>query len=327
MQKKKLVSSILFFIVGVILFLIVYRNFDMLKLKKALSEVHFGWIVLSVILGIGSHFIRALRWKMLINTLGYKPKTVNLFLSVVVLYFTNLVIPRGGEISRCAVISKYEDTPFVKLLGTVFIERVTDMCAFILIFAFVLIWNFSVFRTIVNYPEFDFSKFHLKHLTVLLFVIVIGTMIFLVIKFHLFKKVIIKVKQFKEEFIEGFSVIRIMDGKIKYIFYTFLIFILWFFMLYVVFFAYPPTIKLTFFVAIMTYTFGTLAYLLPIQAGIGTWHFIVINCLFFFGIDKASGMIFALIAHTFTNLIFVIFGPIALAILPLINNKSPKINM
>jgi glycosyltransferase 2 family protein len=93
-------------------------------------------------------------------------------------------------------------------------------------------------------------------------------------------------------------------------------------MLYAVFFAYPPTNKLSFYVAVLTYTFGNLAYLLPIQAGIGAWHFIVINCLFFFGIDKESGMIFALIAHTFTNLIFLIFGPIAMALLPLLSNTD-----
>jgi hypothetical protein len=90
------------------------------------------------------------------------------------------------------------------------------------------------------------------------------------------------------------------------------------------FFAYPPTDRLSFMAAVLTYTFGTLAYLLPIQAGIGTWHFIVINCLFFYGIDKESGMIFALIAHSFTTLIFLILGPIALALLPLVNNAISK---
>ena len=95
-------------------------------------------------------------------------------------------------------------------------------------------------------------------------------------------------------------------------------------MLFAVFFAYPPTNKLSFVVAVLTFAFGTLAYLLPIQAGIGAWHFIVINCLFFFGIDKETGMIFALIAHTFTNLIFLIFGPIAMALLPLFNSSIYK---
>ena len=103
---------------------------------------------------------------------------------------------------------------------------------------------------------------------------------------------------------------------------TLLIFLMWFFMLFVIFFAYPATAGLTFMVAVLTYTFANLAYLLPIQAGIGTWHFIVISCLFFYGIDKGTGMLFALIAHTFTNLIFLIFGPVAMALLPMVNNKN-----
>ena len=90
------------------------------------------------------------------------------------------------------------------------------------------------------------------------------------------------------------------------------------------FFAYPATINLSFMAAILTYTLANLAYLLPIQAGIGTWHFIVISCLFFYGIDKETGMIFALIAHTFTNLIYLALGPLALSMLPVINSVKEK---
>ena len=32
---------------------------------------------------------------------------------------------------------------------------------------------------------------------------------------------------------------------------------------------------------------------------------------------------FALIAHTFTNLVYLIFGTIGFIIIPLINNKTP----
>jgi hypothetical protein len=142
------------------------------------------------------------------------------------------------------------------------------------------------------------------------------------VKFSIFNKIYLKLKTLKGEFIEGISVIMHMKKKIKFIVYTFAIFLLWLLMLYVVFFAYPPTDKLSFIVALLTYALGTLAYLLPIQAGIGAWHFIVINCLFFYGIDKESGMIFALVAHTFTNLIYLIFGPIAMAFLPVLNNTN-----
>ena len=41
-------------------------------------------------------------------------------------YFTNLFIPRAGEISRCTSLKKSDDIPVDKLFGTILIERVID---------------------------------------------------------------------------------------------------------------------------------------------------------------------------------------------------------
>jgi glycosyltransferase 2 family protein len=326
MHKKKILSSIVLFFIGITLFWFVYRNFNFSELKNVVQDIRFEWIIVSIGFGLLSHSIRALRWKMLINTMGYNPGTLNLFLSVIILYFTNLLFPRGGEVSRCAVISKYEKVPFMKLVGTVFIERITDLFAFLLILLILVILQFSFFKTVLSYPglQMDFSSLHLKLIPVLLIIILITILGFAMVKFKIFNRIYLKLKRVRGEFSEGISVILHMKKRIKYIVYTFVIFLLWLLMLYAVFFAYSPTAKLSFIVAILTYTSGTLAYLLPIQAGIGTWHFIVINCLFFYGIDKESGMIFALIAHTFTNFIYLIFGPVAMAFLPVINNKDAE---
>lgn len=326
MQRRNILSSILFFLIGITLFWLVYKDFNFNELITAIRGVRFKWIIVSIGFGLLSHFIRSVRWKMLVDTLGYNPKTANLFLAVIILYFTNLIIPRGGEVSRCAVLSRYEKIPFLKLGGTVFIERITDLFAFLLILLILVIWQFSFFETIMNYPDFilDFSGFHFKLLTLVLVLIVISVIVYSFFRFNVFNKLNIKIRKLKREFLDGIMVIIHLKNKSLYIVYTFAIFFLWLLMLYAVFFAYPPTNNLSFFVAVLTYAFGNIAYLLPIQAGIGAWHFIVINCLFFFGIDKESGMIFALIAHTFTNLIFLIFGPVAMAVLPLVNNPAMK---
>jgi glycosyltransferase 2 family protein len=324
MVRKKILTSIVFFIIGVALFWFVYHDFNFSEFLKSLKYIRFEWIIISIGFGLLSQLVRAFRWKMLIETMGYKPKIVNLFLSVIILYFTNLIIPRGGELSRCTVISKYDKVPFIKLIGTVFIERIIDLLAFLLILLIVVIWQFRFFDTVMNYPgfKFDFSAFHLRILPVSIILLITGILIYILAKFRIFNKIVLKFNQFKKEFIEGIAVILHLKNRVIFIIYTFVIFFLWLLGLYVVFFAYPVTDKLPFIVAILTYTFGTLAYLLPIQAGIGTWHFIVINCLFFYGIDKESGMMFALIAHTFTNLVFLIFGPVALALIPIINNSK-----
>jgi glycosyltransferase 2 family protein len=324
MDRRRIITSIFFFFIGVALFWIVYRDFNTKQFLDSLDAIRFKWILAAIGFGLLSHLIRAIRWKMLIEIMGYKPTTGNLFLSVIILYFTNLALPRGGEISRCAVITRYEKIPFIKLAGTVFIERLTDMVAFFLILLILIVWQFSFFKTLINYPEFELnlSLSGLNVSVVIIGVILAGALAFSIIKLKIFNKLKMKLRKFKGEFLEGIRVIKHLKNRMQYIVYTLLIFILWVLMLFVVFFAYPPTDHLSFVVAVLTFTCGTLAYLLPIQAGIGAWHFIVINCLFLYGIDKESGMIFALVAHTFTNLIFVIFGPIALGLLPLINRTN-----
>jgi hypothetical protein len=113
-----------------------------------------------------------------------------------------------------------------------------------------------------------------------------------------------------------------IEKKWTYIFLTFLIFLLWLLMFYVVFFAYPPTVHMPLSSAVFTYTIGTLAFLLPIQAGLGVWHYLVMECLYLFGLNKEAGRMFALVAHTVTNLIYLIFGTIGFIVLPFINNNS-----
>jgi len=74
-----------------------------------------------------------------------------------------------------------------------------------------------------------------------------------------------------------------------------------------------------------TFMMSGLAMLAPVQGGIGAWHFMVIESLFLFGISRPDGLIFALIAHSFTSLIYLIWGSIALIIFPVLNrNYKPK---
>ena len=323
MNNKKLITGTIFFIIGVGLFWYVYQDINFQSIKDTLKELKYIWILLSVILGLLSAFVRALRWKILLESIGYKPKTINLFLSVQILYFINLVIPRGGEIARCGMVAKYEKIPFAKLLGTVFIERLTDFIAFIIIFIGVFFMQLSLVKEIFSILKMSPSSFQSK-------ILIFGLVIILFILFYwIFKKIGLlnkfqnKINKIKEEIIEGIKSVLMIEKKWTYIFLTFLIFLLWLLMLYVVFFAYPPTYNMPLSAAVFTYTIGTFAFLLPIQAGMGVWHFLVSECLYLYGLNKEAGKMFALIAHTFTNLVYLIFGTIGFIIIPLINNKTP----
>jgi hypothetical protein len=55
-----------------------------------------------------SHYIRALRWKMLIAPLSYTPKNSNVFFAVIIGFFFNLLFPRLGELMKCTMLGKHE---------------------------------------------------------------------------------------------------------------------------------------------------------------------------------------------------------------------------
>ncbi|MGC9375863.1 MAG: lysylphosphatidylglycerol synthase transmembrane domain-containing protein [Bacteroidales bacterium] len=323
MKKRKRIQSGFFFVIGVTLFWYVYKDIDVSKIKSELGNLTYGWIFLSLVFNLLSQFTRALRWKKLIVSMDYHPGNLNLFLSVLVLTFTNLVIPRGGEIARCGVITKYDKVPFTKLVGTVFMERITDFAALIFLFLVLIAWQFPVLKELFQSANIHitYSNYQSKiilYSSAILFVLLI---VFVLYKLNVFKKFRQKIHKIKTDFMEGFKTIASIKGKGVYIFQTFLIYFFWLMMLYVMFFAYEPSQELTLGNAAFVFAVSTFAFILPIQAGIGAWHYVVIQCLLLFGISREDGMVFALLSHTFTNLVYLLFGAIALIILPLTNKN------
>ena len=321
-MMNKVIRGGVFLVLGVALFWYVYRGMDLHTLRSTLTNLDYGWIFLSFFLGLSSHFLRALRWKMLIDPMGYKPRKVNLFLSVLVLYFINQVVPRGGEVARCGTVNRFEKIPFVKLVGTVFVERITDVMVFFLIFLGIFLWQFNLFNQVLSSVTYDFEGLQSKILVIGGAAIVLAGLYWLFKRLGLLNRFAQKIRKFKHDIKEGVRSILLLENRWLYIVYTALIFFLWLLMLYVIFFAYSPTQNLSFTAAIFAYTIGTFAYLLPIQAGIGVWHFLIIQSLFLFGLDKDSGMMFALIAHAFTNLIYLVFGTIGFILLPIVNQQN-----
>ena len=95
---------------------------------------NYWWLLLSIFFGIISHYSRAIRWKILLEPMGYKPSTRNTFMAVMIGYFANLALPRLAEVTRCGVLTRYEKIPFSKSFGTVITERGIDLITLILVF-------------------------------------------------------------------------------------------------------------------------------------------------------------------------------------------------
>ena len=77
-------------------------------LKRTWDSASKGWLLAMAGVAMLSHMLRAVRWRMLIQPAGYHPHLSDSFLSLMVGYLVNLVIPRGGEVSRCYNLYKLD---------------------------------------------------------------------------------------------------------------------------------------------------------------------------------------------------------------------------
>lgn len=326
---KKLTLRILkflaFFAVGVFIFWLIYKDQDVNRIKTILkNEVNYLWIVVSLIIGLFSHISRTVRWGLMIEPIGHKPSFINTFLAVMIGYLMNLAIPRMGEISRCGVLSRYEKISFTKLIGTVVAERAVDMISLLVLLAIVI---FSQFGQMLHFlhenPEIE-SRLILV-LTSPFLIIGLASVLVLIFVFRKTLKHTIFYKKLADillNFKEGFISIRSVKKKGWFVFHSVAIWGMYYLMLYVVFFAFDFTSNLGLIAGLTTFVLASFGMVAPVQGGIGAWHFMAIEALSLYGIEKQNGIIFAFVAHASMTGMIIVIGIISVLILPFINRRK-----
>ncbi len=323
----KVLKVLAFFSVGLVIFYLVYKDQDLARMESILkNDVNYFWVWVSLILGLLSHISRTLRWNLMIEPLGQKPRVLNTFLAVMVGYLMNLVIPRMGEISRCGVLSRYEKISFTKLVGTVVTERIIDVIMMLLLSLLVLVTQFGVLiQFFENNPEvalklesFTFSPVFIGSVAVILLALYLLR--------HRIKQSALyhKVRDIASNFGEGLRTIKNMKQKWAFIFHTVFIWLMYYLMIYVVFFAFGFTSHLSAIAGLTTFVLGSYGMVAPVQGGIGAWHFMVIQALIVYGIAKADAVVFAFLAHSSMTAMLIVMGLIALLILPFINKRKEE---
>lgn len=302
----------------------VYRNYDMQEIRQALSGgINYWWLFLSLVVGLASHFSRTIRWQMLIEPIEKKTRLSNTFFAVMVGYFANLLIPRMGEISRCGVLSRYEKISVSKLIGTVVVERLSDMIMLLICIGLLLALQFNLVSGFLS-SNTDFSSFSALFTSVWTYVIILS----IVFAVRLFKKWFAttspyrKMKGIWAKFAEGFMAVKNVKNKWAFVLHTLLIWVMYFLMMYVSFFAFDFTAHLSPLAGLTAFVLGSLGMVAPVQGGMGPWHFMVINTLLLYGVLANEAAAFALIVWGSVNAMIAVMGLVSLVVLPIINREK-----
>jgi len=326
--KSKLLKILKFFVflaIGGFLFWLVYKDQDIKKIKSVLEHgVDYKWVWVSLFLGILSHISRTVRWSLMIEPLGKKPRMLNTFLAVMVGYLMNLVIPRMGEISRCGVLARYEKMSFTKLLGTVVTERITDVIMLLILTFIILVSQFGeIIQFLQNNPDILAKVYHILFSPILIIVVAVLVIFVIIFRNKISKLVFFeKLKEIINNFVEGLKTIKKMENKGWFIFHTIFIWFMYYLMLYVVFFSFDFTYNLSPIAGLTTFVLGSFGMVAPVQGGIGAWHFMVTQSLMVYGVAKSDGLIFAFLAYTSMTALMVFMGLLSLLVLPFVNKRK-----
>ncbi|MFO7868095.1 MAG: lysylphosphatidylglycerol synthase transmembrane domain-containing protein [Bacteroidales bacterium] len=290
-----ILKYVLFAALGVGIVYIVFKDVDLHMLWTHILSVNFWWIILSLFFALLGYISRAIRWNILIKSLGYSPQLHNTFFAMMFGYFANLALPRVGEFARCVALHKREQVSVDKLFGTVIIERVSDMCMLLMLAVAVVFMKYDLFGNFIH--TYVISGFADKVTAIPILYIIgicivgVGAVVLVLVSRNTFK-VSRKIVNFARGIIDGVLSIYKMKNRTAFILHTFFIWLMYWSMTYVVFFAIDATSHLDMVDGLFILIIGGLGMSAPVQSGLGVYHYIVAQALVLYGLQfKTEGLL------------------------------------
>ncbi|OFY63426.1 MAG: hypothetical protein A2V64_11605 [Bacteroidetes bacterium RBG_13_43_22] len=316
-MRKKIIQALkflAFFVVGVVLLWLAFRNVNFKSLANGLREANYFWLVLSVLFGFFAFLSRARRWMILIHPLGYKPTFWHTFHGMMTGYLANFALPRIGEITRCVTLGKKEKIPVDQLFGTVVIERAIDFITLLFILIITVITSgekINEFLKVSIFIPLRDKVFNAFGFTWIIWVILVVAAIISFLFLIRYRKNLRRFRFFAKMFdlakgvINGLKSIISLERKWEFIFHTVFIWVNYILMTWVVVFCIDSTSHLNMWDAVFLLVIGGLAMSAPVQSGLGAFHYIVSRGLAFVqGVNLEDGLVYAILTHE-SQLIFV----------------------
>ncbi len=261
------------------------------QIKDALRRAKHWLIIPVIVLLLLSHYSRALRWKILMEPMGYRPSTFNTFAAVMIGYLVNAGVPRLGEVVKCTLLSRYEKVRADRLVGTIVMERAVDLVSLIIIFILALIFQGHVIGNYVTNAFGDFFTDRTGHASVRKIIIVLTAMaIFFTIVYFLLKRfghidAVAKMKNVIKGVLHGLSSIRFIKHKGIFLFHSILIWALYLASTTVGIYALQETEHLGIGGGLTTLAVGSVGMVLT-PGGIGAYPLLVAKLMGLYGLDE-----------------------------------------
>ena len=279
---------------------------DFPSLFNEIYKVNYLGVFACSIALISSCYIRAYRWKLLIDPIE-EISLKEIFSSTMIGYFGNGILAfRLGELLKAYSVSKNHSIQVSEVFGTVIVERILDLIMVFLLFFLVIPW----------FPfENDVLRLAINTFIGLMFSLLI--LISLFVYFDLTKKIkkrFLKLSfmklsiEFVENTIEGIKTIFQNRNKNKIVFLSLFLWLIY--VVITIVLLNSCGIKLTLSYSIIIFILGSLSLGIPALPGsAGTYDASVkYGLIVLFSIDSSQALNYALISHAVSYFPLVLLG-------------------
>ena len=286
------------------LFYLVFKSIDFSDFYNRLTELDFFWIYLSMFISIFEHVIRGYRWNLMMEVGQSKKFSTFVTTNVIIIsYFFALIIPRFNDVVRCYLISKTDEINFSKSLGSVVSERFVDIISLLILIVFFLVLEFQTFILFIKSYIIDYTTLDNKSIIIFISFLILSIII---------SRLIIKKSKYLEnkfnEFKDGLISVKFIYNDKRFLLSTLFLWVTYFLMGYLIFFSFSQTTDLGINAGIAVLVAGSIGMVVPVNAGIGAYHFLVASILLGYNLDYESGLFFATVLHTSQIVCLLVVG-------------------
>lgn len=331
-MKKKLgtiLQYLFFFCLGFFFVWMSVKGINNKKwedIKDSLEHARYWLIVPVFAILILSHYTRALRWRLLMESIGYLPDKANTFFAVMIGYLANAGVPRMGEVLKCTVLARYEKIPADKLVGTIILERLIDALSLIIIFGITLLIQPDLYGQITKQIFTSPEDEPVKKISGLLLVLIILGIIFILIAIWMIRKkknfndLGAAIKKIGARIWTGLSAIQHLKKRGQFLLLTLLLWSLYLSGGWLGFQALQETQQYGIREAFTVLSAGSIGMIVA-PGGIGGYALFIEGTMMIYGLQQSIATAFGWLLWISQTVIILVVGLLSFIVLPWYNKK------
>jgi glycosyltransferase 2 family protein len=319
-SNKKLLALIVSIVLSIGMMSYVLKDIPWQSIVTEFKNANYYFVLYAGCALFFSHFLRAIRWKIIIEISEEKVKTQSVLIAFLIGNVSNFILPHVGEIVRCTVLGKLQNTKNDTVFGTVLLERVLDAIVIVFLFLIVIIFDFQKIKNAMLTITPVSNTAIISGIVVLILLV----LCFIIVTKNKGNVVLQKLNGIIKNVSVGFLSFKNIQHPFRFICLTIAIWSLYIISSYFILHAINANFYFSFILICAVLGMSSIGFAGPTQGGIGAYHLLISTTLQVYGFSKLVSLSAAIGSHALFMFFDCLFGIVALLIYTISLNKTKK---